>query len=202
VSAAVSHVGLRRSILAAELAQEDLTMFRKAVALIGFLLLAAPAVAADKSTGETIDDSTIATKTKTALLSDKKAPGNALNVEVYKGQVQLAGFVGSEEERAAAIAVAEKVTGVVRVLDGMVVHGTKRSVGRTLDDQTLQTKLKAKLLDSELGGKGWTINTEVREGEILMSGFVPDEAARNKAGEIAQGIGGVKTVHNFLTPKN
>ena len=177
-------------------------MFRLAFAFTGFLLLASPAFA-DKTTGETIDDSTIATKTKTALLTDKKAPGNALNVEVYKGQVQLAGFVGSEEEKAAAIAVAEKVAGVVKVLDGMVVQtGGKRSVGRTLDDQTLQTKLKAKLLDSELGGKGWSINTEVREGEALMSGFVPDEAARTKAGEIAQGISGVTKVHNFLTPKN
>jgi osmotically-inducible protein OsmY len=115
----------------------------------------------------------------------------------------LAGFVGSEEEKAAAIAVAEKVEGVVKVLDGLVVQTTgKRSVGRTLDDQTLQTKLKAKLLDSELGDKGWSINTEVREAEALLSGFVPDEAARTTAGEVAQGITGVKAVHNFLTVKD
>ena len=178
-------------------------MFRKVLILTAVVLLTAPFAYADKTTGETIDDSTIATKTKTALLTDKTAPGNALNVEVYKGQVQLAGFVGSDEERAAAIAVAEKVTGVVRVLDGIVVQTTgKRSVGRTLDDQTLQTKLKAKLIDSDLGGKGWSINTEVREGEVLLSGFVPEEKYRATAGEIAQGISGVKTVHNFVALKS
>jgi osmotically-inducible protein OsmY len=31
---------------------------------------------------------------------------------------------------------------------------------------------------------------------------VPDEAIKTKAEEVAQGITGVKTVHNFLTPKN
>ena len=181
-------------------------MFKRisVIATVASVLLMSPlAHTASKTTGETIDDSTIATKTKTGLLGDKTAPGNAINVEVYKGQVLLAGFVGSEEEKAAAIAVAEKVTGTVKVIDGLVVQTTgKRSVGRTLDDQTLQTKLKAKLLDSELGDKGWSINTEVREGEALLSGFVPDDAARTKAEEVAQGITGVKTVHNFLTPKN
>jgi osmotically-inducible protein OsmY len=181
-------------------------MFKRFALIAAFSLvaLATPlAHAASKTTGETIDDSTIATKTKTGLLGDKTAPGNAINVEVYKGQVLLAGFVGSEEEKAAAIAVAEKVEGVVKVLDGLVVQTTgKRSVGRTLDDQTLQTKLKAKLLDSELGDKGWSINTEVREAEALLSGFVPDEAARTTAGEVAQGITGVKAVHNFLTVKD
>jgi osmotically-inducible protein OsmY len=186
--------------------KEALAMFKRiaVIAAIAAAVLMAPiAQGAGKTTGETIDDSTIATKTKTGLLGDKTAPGNAINVEVYKGQVLLAGFVGSDAEKAAAIAVAEKVTGVVGVIDGLVVQTTgKRSVGRTLDDQTLQTKLKAKLLDSELADEGWSINTEVREGEALMSGFVPDETVRNKAQEVAQGITGVKAVHNFLTPKN
>lgn len=167
-----------------------------------FVLLAAAPAYAEKTTGETIDDSTIASKTKTDLLADKKAPGNSINVEVYKGQVQLAGFVGSEEERAAAIAVAEKVKGVVKVLDGMVVQtGGKRSFGRTLDDETTQTKLKAKLIDSDMGGKGWSINTEVREGEVLMSGFVPSETYRTEAGKIAAGISGVTKVHNNIALK-
>ena len=92
-------------------------MFKRisVIATVASVLLMSPlAHAASKTTGETIDDSTIATKTKTGLLGDKTAPGNAINVEVYKGQVLLAGFVGSEEEKAAAIAVAEKVTGTVK----------------------------------------------------------------------------------------
>jgi hyperosmotically inducible protein len=169
------------------------------IAAAALLLAATAAFAADKTTGETIDDSTIATKTKTALLGDKTAPGNAINVEVYKGQVLLAGFVGSEEERAASIAVAEKVTGVVKVHDGLVVIPGKRSFGMTLDDQTIQTKLKAQLVsEGEMGSKGFGINTEVHSGEVLMSGYVSEEKYRTKAGEIAQAISGVKKVHNNI----
>ena len=163
------------------------------------VLLTVACAHADKTTGETIDDTTIASKTKTALLGDKTAPGNAINVEVYKGKVLLGGFVGTEEEKAAAMSVAGKVTGVVEVIDGIVVLPGKRSVGQTIDDQTIQTKLKTKLMDA--GGEGFSINTEVRQGEVLMSGFVPDEKYRSKAGEIAQAISGVKQVHNYITVK-
>lgn len=165
------------------------------------VLLSSASAFAEKSTGDTIDDTTIATKTKTALLSDKTAPGNAINVEVYKGKVQLAGFVGSEEQRAASIAVAEKVSGVVKVLDGMVVQPGKRSFGRTLDDQTIQTKLKTNLLGDDMD-KGMSINTEVREGEVLLSGFVPAEKYRTRAGEIAQAVSGVTKVHNNIALKD
>ena len=116
-------------------------MFKRITVIAGaasVLLMAHLAHAAGKTTGETIDDSTIATKTKTGLLGDKTAPGNAINVEVYKGQILLAGFVGSDAEKAAAIAVAEKVAGMVKVIDGLVVQTTgKRSVGRTLDDKVI-----------------------------------------------------------------
>jgi hyperosmotically inducible protein len=180
-------------------------MLRKLVLAGGaFALLAMmPVFAADKTTGETIDDSTIATKTKTALLADKKAPGSAINVEVYKGQVLLAGFVGSDEEKAAAIAVAEKESGVVKVIDGMVVVAGKRSFGQTVDDQTIQTKLKSNLVaDKAMDGKGFNVNTEVSHGEVLMSGFVADEKFRTRAGEIAQAISGVKAVHNNIWLKS
>jgi hyperosmotically inducible protein len=163
-------------------------------------LLTVACAHADKTTGETIDDTNIASKTKTALLGDKTAPGNAINVEVYKGKVLLGGFVGTEEEKAAAIAVAGKVTGVVEVIDGIVVLPGKRSIGQTIDDQTIQAKLKTNLID-EAGGKGMSINTEVRQGEVLMSGFVPDEKYRSRAGEIATAISGVKKVHNYITVK-
>jgi osmotically-inducible protein OsmY len=50
-------------------------------------------------------------------------------------------------------------------------------------------------------GKAWNINTDVYNGQVLMSGFVHGAASVAKAGEIAQGIKGVKKVYNKLELK-
>jgi osmotically-inducible protein OsmY len=161
------------------------------------IMLAAPAMA-EKTTGQTIDDSTIATAAKAALIDNDKVSAGGLNVEVNKGTVQVAGFVDSKAEHAAALAAAGKVKGAVKVLDAMVVLPGHRTAGQTLDDTTIQSKLKTKLTDVEGFGKAFSINTDVRTGHVLMSGFVHGDKARTQAGEIAKGIPGVKQVHNFI----
>ncbi|MDQ3563225.1 MAG: BON domain-containing protein [Pseudomonadota bacterium] len=67
------------------------------------------------STGEYLDDTTLTTKVKTALLQDPQVSGLAINVETFKGEVQLSGFASSEEERQRAAAVANSVDGVAAV---------------------------------------------------------------------------------------
>src|SRR5512134_3606568 len=89
-------------------------------ATLASLVLAMPALA-EKTTGQVVDDSTIATETKAALIDKDKVSAGSLNVEVNKGTVQLAGFVDSEAERAAALKTAHQVKGVAKVLDAMVV---------------------------------------------------------------------------------
>ncbi len=113
-------------------------------AALSSLVLAAPATA-DKTAGQTIDDSTIATETKAALIDKDKVSAGSLNVEVNKGTVQLAGFVDSEVEKAAALKTAQQIKGVVKVLDAMVVLPGHRTAGQTLDDSTMQASLKTKL---------------------------------------------------------
>ena len=161
------------------------------------LVLVAPAMA-EKTAGQTIDDSTIATETKAALIDKDKVSAGSLNVEVNKGTVQLAGFVDSQAEKAAAMKTAQQVKGVVKVLDAMVVLPGHRTAGQTLDDTTMQATLKTKLAEVEGADKAFSINTDVRMGHVLMSGFVHGDKARARAGEIAKGIKGVQQVHNFI----
>lgn len=161
------------------------------------LAFAAPALA-EKTTGQVIDDSTIATEAKAALIDNDKVSAGSLNVEVNKGTVQVAGFVDSEAEKAAALKTAHHIKGVVKVLDAMVVLPGHRSAGRTLDDTTIQATLKTKLTEIEGVGKAFSINTDVKTGHVLMSGFVHGDKAKAQAGEIAKGITGVKQVHNFI----
>lgn len=86
-----------------------------AVALAIVLLGGCAATPTQESTGEYIDDSTLTTKVKTTLLQDPQVSGLGINVETFKGEVQLSGFANTEAERQRAAALARKVPGVVAV---------------------------------------------------------------------------------------
>ena len=86
-----------------------------AVALAIVLLGGCAATPTQESTGEYIDDSTLTTKVKTTLLQDPQVSGLEINVETFKGEVQLSGFANTEAERQRAAALARKVPGVVAV---------------------------------------------------------------------------------------
>lgn len=66
-----------------------------------------------ESTGSYIDDATVTAKVKTAIASDVgvKAASN-VNVETYRGVVQLSGFADSESQASQAVTAAKKVNGV------------------------------------------------------------------------------------------
>lgn len=81
------------------------------VALVAPLLL----TACGKSVGETIDDATITTRVKTALLNDPDVGGLRIDVDTFKGVVTLSGAVKSAAERDKAVAIAKRIGGVTDV---------------------------------------------------------------------------------------
>jgi osmotically-inducible protein OsmY len=68
-----------------------------------------------------VTDSWITTKVKTALVEDKLVKSTEVNVETYKGVVQLSGFVGSDTAMKEAVKVAGGVKGVTNVTNNMQV---------------------------------------------------------------------------------
>lgn len=70
---------------------------------------------ANKSTGQYIDDAAITAKVKTALLKDPTVKGLQIQVETYKGTVQLSGFADTREEAKKAQELASSVEGVQSV---------------------------------------------------------------------------------------
>jgi osmotically-inducible protein OsmY len=84
--------------------------------LLAFVLIAPLLVTAcGKSVGETIDDATITTRVKTALLNDPATGGLRIDVDTFKGVVTLSGRVKSAAEQTEAIRVARKTPGVTDV---------------------------------------------------------------------------------------
>ena len=71
--------------------------------------------ASHESTGQYVDDSAITTGVKAAILNAPTLKVSEINVETFKGTVQLSGFVSSAENIATASSVARSVNGVKSV---------------------------------------------------------------------------------------
>jgi hyperosmotically inducible protein len=69
-----------------------------------------------------------------------------------------------------------------------------------LDDSTVTAKIKAELLKDN-GFKGLAIKVETYRGQVILSGFVDNEAQARRAMAIASGIRGVQAVKNSLVVK-
>jgi osmotically-inducible protein OsmY len=171
------------------------------IAASALLVAAAPASFADdhekRTAGETLDDTTINSSVKASLADNDAVPARNINVETNRGRVALIGYVRSEAQHEAAMSTAKSVAGVTEVIDAILIVPEKRSTGTTLDDQTIETKLKFDL--TEIGmGDAFDVVTEVRNGEVLLGGFVDSSETKNRVGEIAGKVSGVSKVHNRL----
>jgi osmotically-inducible protein OsmY len=74
-----------------------------------------------EGTGEYVDDSVITAKVKTAILEQPNLKSAEINVETFKGTVQLSGFVSSQANADSAVMVAKNVGGVKSVKNDMRV---------------------------------------------------------------------------------
>jgi len=70
-----------------------------------------------EGTGEYVDDSVITTKVKAAIFNEPTLKVAEINVETFKGVVQLSGFVNSPTAATKAVEVARRVAGVKSVKD-------------------------------------------------------------------------------------
>lgn len=75
------------------------------------------------STGEYLDDTLITTKVKAAVLNEPTLKSAEINVETFKGVVQLSGFVSSSADQAKATEVAKSVKGVESVKNDTRLKG-------------------------------------------------------------------------------
>ena len=96
---------------------------RKSISFILAIMLASllgcAGTATKESTGEYIDDTVITTKVKAAILDEPSLKSAEINVETFKGVVQLSGFVSSRASIDKATEVARRVNGVTSVRNDM-----------------------------------------------------------------------------------
>jgi osmotically-inducible protein OsmY len=88
------------------------------------------------------------------------------------------------------------ITGFVACASTSKQEGT----GEYIDDSVITTKVKSQLAADDFL-KSFEISVETYKGIVQLSGFVGSQQAVDKAGEIARGVQGVKSVENDLNLK-
>ena len=154
---------------------------------------------AKESADDYLDDSTITAKVKADLLDNKDTHSATINVETYRGVVQLSGFVASEAEKQKASKVAAEIKGVKDVINSVSV-APKTSLGTKLDDSVTTGKVKAALMDAA-DVKSMQINVETKNAVTQLAGFVTSAGMKERAGQVAADVTGVKQVDNVLVVK-
>jgi osmotically-inducible protein OsmY len=131
-------------------------------------LVVAPSADAQRSAGESVDDTTIALSVKAALVDSDAVEAGKVNVEVHKRIVQLSGYVPTDDQKSAALAIADRVEGISGVAD---LSGI---------------------------GEAFGVVTHVRNGEVLLSGFVETDQLRKDIVAAAESVDGVAKVHDRI----
>ena len=88
----------------------------------------------------------------------------------------------------------------MRVCSTRASTSKQESTGEYVDDSVITTKVKS-LLAADDFLKSFEISIETYNGTVQLSGFVDSQKAIDKAGEIARGVKGVKSVKNNLNVK-
>ena len=82
-------------------------------------LLGCAGTSTKEGTGEYVDDTVITTKVKAAMFDEPSLKSAEINVETFKGTVQLTGFVSSRADITKAVEIARGVGGVTSVRNDM-----------------------------------------------------------------------------------
>jgi len=99
--------------------------FQRAVSLLSIVAVAGvigcASTAKSEGSGEYVDDTVITAKVKTAIFEQPGLKSSEINVETFKGTVQLSGFVASQDSATLAMNTARSVKGVSSVKNDMRV---------------------------------------------------------------------------------
>jgi hyperosmotically inducible periplasmic protein len=83
---------------------------------------------------------------------------------------------------------------------GCSSSSTTESTGQYVDSAAITTKVKTALLNDS-GLKSFDISVETFKDVVQLSGFVNSDQVKARAGELAAGVAGVRSVRNNLIVK-
>lgn len=151
-----------------------------------------------RTVGSMMDDSILATKVKTKMISDEFVKARDIDVDVLNQVVFLVGVVESESQKRMAADIARGVEGVRGVENQLVVGRT--SIGQDVNDAVLSSKIKAKLIQTK-DIRSTNIDVDTNNNIVTLTGIVGSEAERQKALYVVQQVAGNRQIINNLMVK-
>jgi len=153
------------------------------------------------SVGTEMDDSVISARVREALLASDDVKSFAIKVKTDHGQVVLSGFVNNQNQIDLSMKIAKETKGVKDVSNELSIKDNTTSKNDKMGDDWVTSAVKTALLnDSVL--KSFDISVVTRHGEVMLSGFVDNQAQSQHAIDVAQGVEGVNSVQNHTTVKS
>ncbi len=92
------------------------------------------------------------------------------------------------------------VAGCGKTADGAAKTAPTTTVGTDIDDSVVTSSVKAALL-ADPDVKSFDLKVETRKGEVLLSGFVDNQAQIDRATAATHTVSGVKSIQNNLILK-
>ncbi len=167
------------------------------IAMIAALTAACSATPTQRSTGQTLDDGVVNSRVKAALIANDQTKARQIDVVVYRGDVQLNGFVDSDTAKMAAASTAKNIEGVKSVQNNLQIRAADRSAGQAVDDTMITARVKTALI-GDPRTKASQIEVTTNDGLVQLGGFVDSGTSKSAAAELARSIDGVKGVKNEL----
>lgn len=165
--------------------------------MIAALMAACSATPTQRSAGQTLDDGVLTSRVKAALVENDQTKARQIDVEVYRGDVQLNGFVDSTAAKMAAANTAKSVEGVKSVQNNLQIRDADRSAGQAIDDTMITARVKTALI-GDPRTKASQIEVSTNDGLVQLGGFVDNSTSKAAAAELARSVEGVKGVNNKL----
>jgi hypothetical protein len=85
----------------------------------------------ERSAGRVVDDKKITKEVKSALKNEPVFKFESVDVQTFAGEVQLSGFVNTEDQKHRAEEIARSQQGVARVINGIALKPEMQPTGRT-----------------------------------------------------------------------
>lgn len=134
---------------------------------------------------------------------------NDLKVSVHDGKATLTGKVEESVSKELAEQIALGVNGVKDVDNQIVIQpdytppakSAERSFGEVIDDATITSQVKSKLVWSK-NTEGLATNVTTKRGKVSLVGTADSAAAKDLASRLAMNTPGVVGVDNQLVVKN
>jgi osmotically-inducible protein OsmY len=139
-----------------------------------------------------VSDQLIMLAVENELLRSEAVNGHLIDVDVSDGIVTLSGRVNHLLAEQIAIGLAQRVRGVLSVIDEIEINLDKR------DDVALKKDVEA-ALQADPATRHTHLEVKVEDGKVTLSGALPSHGEKTLAGEVAMGVKGVVELENNVT---